>query len=57
MAKLWAFIFLTILWLGALCQAIELKHNSLNIVILILMYLGFILVGLYELGKDEPDQK
>jgi hypothetical protein len=57
MDKLWAFILLTILWLGALCQAIEVRNNALNIVILVIMFLGFILVGLYELGKDEPNEK
>ena len=49
--KLALFIIATILFI------LTLTLPKVNYLLLIIMYIGLILVGLYDLGKDEPDIK
>jgi hypothetical protein len=51
--KIKFFILCTILFIFVFCLNTDLPNPILHNTILVLSYIGLILVGLYDLGKDE----
>lgn len=51
------FFIVTILFLKALSINLNVRNGFKDNIILVLMYIGFILVSLYELGKDNTKIK
>ena len=51
------FFIVTILFLETLSVNLNVRNGFRDNIILILMYIGFILVSLYELGKDDTQIK
>ena len=56
MAKLVFFFFITILFIEALILNPHTQDGFINDFILILLYVVLILVGLYEIGSNIPDE-
>lgn len=56
MIKFRFFIFVTFLWICAIAKNID-DHRTMDNIILVVMYAIFILIGLYELGKDEIEKE
>ena len=57
MRKRTMFFIVTILFLETLSVNLNVRNGFRDNIILILMYIGFILVSLYELGKDDTQIK
>ena len=56
MIKLLFFILTTILFVGAISLDYE-AHRKSEMILLSIMYIIFVLIALYELGKDEIDKQ